>query len=97
MKKLLIGALLLVTSACAFGGTTPILMDVDPPGTPEYKAGWHDGCQSGFATYGSLMYKLQYSFYQNYSMLNNPQYVAGWHEGFDYCRHYNLKWMTQDN
>ncbi len=96
MRKLFLIPVLALSS-CAFGGSSPLFMNVDQPGPPEYKAGWKDGCQSGLATYGSVFYKAQYSFYQNYSMMNNPAYVAAWHESFDYCRHYNLKWFTQDN
>jgi hypothetical protein len=65
-------------------------------GPPEYQSGWEDGCGSGLATYGTVFDKWSHSFYQNYSMLSNPNYVAAWHEAFDYCRHYNYKWNTQD-
>ncbi len=74
----------------------PSFMKIPEQGPPEYQAGWNDGCDSGLATYGTMFDKLGHSFYQNYSMLNNNYYVAAWHEGFDYCRHYNLKWNTQN-
>jgi len=96
MRKILLLSVIAL-NACTFGFSTPVLMDMDPPGPPEYKAGWKDGCQSGFATYGTAIYKMEYSFYQNYSMMRDPSYNAAWHESFDYCRHYNLKWLTQDN
>lgn len=95
MKKLLLLSTIAI-NGCTFGFSTPTLMNMDPPGPPEYKAGWKDGCGSGLATYGTAIYKMEYSFYQNYSMMKNPHYVAGWHEAFDYCRHYNLKWQTHE-
>ena len=95
MKKIILKLSLLVfVTAC--GGPRPALMSMDPPGPPEFKAGWKDGCESGFATYGPSHYKLYYSFYQNYGMLKNPHYNAAWHEAFNFCRHYNYKWNTHD-
>jgi len=96
MKIFFIFALFLLTSCNALGGPKPFLMDADPEGPPEFKAGWKDGCQSGFATYGTALNKMYYSFYQDFNMLKNPSYNAAWHEAFDYCRHYNLKWNTHD-
>lgn len=75
---------------------TPLFMDMDPPGSPEFKAGWKHGCESGFATYGSIYNKIAYSFYQDYNMLSVPDYDVAWHEAFNYCRHYNLKWQVHD-
>lgn len=90
MKKTLLISFLFLQS-CA-----PLFMDMDPPGSPEFKAGWKDGCESGFATYGTLFNKMRYSFYQNYDMLANQEYTAAWHESFNYCRHYNMKWEVHD-
>ena len=90
MKKLLI-TLLLLLQCCA-----PIFIDMDPPGSPEFKAGWKDGCESGLATYGTMFNKMRYEFYQNYSMLAHRDYDVAWHESFNYCRHYNLKYLSHD-
>ena len=71
-------------------------LDLDPPGSPEFKMGFKDGCESGLATYGTIFYKARYSFYQNYDMLSNIDYDRAWHESFNYCRHYNLKYQTHN-
>jgi hypothetical protein len=91
MKKLIAIALISSLQSCA-----PSFMDMDPPGSPEFKAGWKDGCESGMATYGSMFNKMRYSFYQNYDLLSVPDYDAAWHESFNYCRHYNLKFLVHD-
>lgn len=56
-KFLLILTTLFLLSSCHlpnnFGFYQPITMDLDAPdGTPEFKAGWRDGCRSGAATGG---------------------------------------------
>lgn len=91
MKKLITILLLVCATSCA-----PILLEMDPPGSPEFKAGYRDGCESGLATYGTVFNKMRYSFYQNYDMLSNSDYDHAWHEAFNYCRHYNLKYQTHD-
>lgn len=78
------------------GGPSPITIDQDVPGPPEYKQGWRHGCESGFATYGPVHYKFAYSFYQDFNMLDDRYYNAAWHEAFNFCRHYSLKWHTHD-
>ena len=96
MKKLLSIIALLGLVSCSSFGPEPLFMSTNIPGPPEYKAGWKDGCESGYATYAPAHYKMWYAYYQNYGMLKNPQYNAGWHEAFDYCRHYSLRWNSHD-
>lgn len=91
MKKLALCCLALAVQSCG-----PGFMNMDPPGSPEFKQGWHDGCESGLSTYAPAYYKLYYKFYQNYEMLSNHDYDVGWHESFNYCRHYELKWSSHD-
>lgn len=86
---------LFMLTACTQEGPWPILMSNDVEGSPEFKAGWKHGCESGFATYGTAPYKMFYSFYQDYAMMSNRDYDSAWHESFDYCRHYIYKWNTQ--
>lgn len=94
MKKFVLILLLLLTS-CTQDGPWPILMSNKVEGSPEFQAGWKHGCESGFATYGTMIYKMRYSFHQEYAMLSNQDYDSAWHEAFDYCRHYVYKWNTQ--
>jgi hypothetical protein len=96
MRIVLAISILLIATSCTWLRPHPLFMATDVPGTPEYKRGWQDGCQSGLATYGTAVNKLMNSFYQDYRMMKNPQYDAAWHESFDYCRHYNYKWQSQD-
>ena len=59
---------------------------IDPPGPPEYKLGWEDGCDSGLSAEGGWDYKLLYGFKKRPEMASNDQYKQGWNEGFTYCR-----------
>lgn len=95
MRKLFLMASLVLMQSCV-GGPHPMFMDMDPPGSPEFKMGFKHGCESGFATYGTIFNKSYYEFYQNYDMLENIDYDRAWHEAFNYCRHYNYKWNTHD-
>jgi hypothetical protein len=73
--------------ALALAGCRPLgVMIVDPPGAPEYKLGWEDGCDSGLSAEGGLDYKLMYGFKKRPEMSSNDQYKQGWNEGFTYCR-----------
>ena len=64
-------------AACA----TP--MFTMPPGPPEYRIAFHDGCDAGYAYAGSPFYRQSY-------VANPPQsdelYAAGWYAGFDQCK-----------
>lgn len=95
MRVLLI-TLLLLTSACSsgklWGGPAPHSLPQTVEGPIEYQEGYKDGCQSGLATYGPAHYKSYYTFYQNFSMLDNRYYNAAWHESFDFCRHFSYKY-----
>lgn len=87
---------LTVVTACTNPRPNPLFLETDVPGTPEYNQGWKHGCESGLSTYGTAIQKMTNRFYQDYRMLDNPDYNAAWHESFDYCRHYNYKWQSQD-
>ena len=95
MKKIFLTAILLMLAGCTQEGPWPILMPNHVEGSPEFQAGWKHGCESGFATYGTAIYKMWYSFHQEYAMMSNRDYDSAWHESFDYCRHYIYKWNTQ--
>lgn len=97
MIKYIAITVLLITCSCTWARPHPLFMATDVPGPPEYKKGWEHGCESGLATYGTVINKFSNKFYQDYRMMKDHYYDAGWHEGFDYCRHYNLKWQTQDH
>ena len=61
--------------------TTP--MFTMPPGPPDYRIGYHDGCDAGYAYAGSPFYE--------YSDITQPpvsgdDYAAGWQEGFFKCK-----------
>ncbi len=83
MKKyLVISALALTLSGCK-----PLWLSfVDPPGPPEYKLGWEDGCDSGMSAEGGWADKMMHGFKKRPEMAANDQYKQAWNEGFTYCR-----------
>src|ERR1700743_1612287 len=81
-RNLIISSLLLLPC-----GSRPMYLNtVEPPGPPEYKLGWEDGCDSGLSAEGGWDYKLMYGFKKRPEMENSEQYKAGWNDGFSYCR-----------
>ena len=53
---------------------------------PDARAGWHDGCKSGYAVYGNHMYKVFYQYTRDASKVGNEQYEMNWYEAYNYCR-----------
>ena len=83
MKKYII----IMGLAFALGGCRPVWLSmVDPPGSPEYKLGWEDGCDSGLSAEGNWADKMMYGFKKRPEMAANDQYKQAWNEGFTYCR-----------
>ena len=92
-KFLLITAALILISSCRmptnFGFYQQITMDMNvPDGTPEFKAGWRDGCRSGLAN-GSFLNSAAYltesgpSFSPVYT--HNGQYNTAWGNAYWAC------------
>lgn len=74
--------LIFSTAVLLIGGcTTP--MFTMPPGPIDYRVGFHDGCDAGYAYAGS-------PFYQSSDVTEPPKsdeaYHSGWQAGFDTCR-----------
>jgi hypothetical protein len=83
MKRLLPFFLL----AAALPGCRPLsLYGVEPSGPPEYRIGWEDGCNSGLAAQGGVMYKMAFGFQKRPELNDNDLYKTAWNEGFTYCR-----------
>jgi len=94
MLKIIIASLFLVGCSTLLPKYVPFEEDI--PGSPEWKLGWKHGCESGYVTYGHVIYRVIYKFYQDYKMLSNQDYNVAWHEGYNTCRHYMLKLSTAD-
>jgi hypothetical protein len=91
MKHYIIGVVLLCAFALLTACSTP--MFTMPPGTPEYRTAFHDGCDAGYAYAGS-------PFYAQGHATNPPPsdqtYAAGWYAGFEQCRvnYQHIQWTT---
>ena len=95
MRKFLLILLFSVVAACSVGGNNiirpldPPFMPTPPPNTPqEYRQGWLDGCETGFAAHGYDVYRVAYKFKQDPSLVMNPVYYKAWKDAENYCRTY---------
>lgn len=69
----------------------PATLDLEPPpGPPEYRQGWSDGCESGMDAYAPQFQKLVRAFdlKQDPKLRNNPVYYRAWKDAFLYCAMY---------
>lgn len=72
----------------------PVSFSMDPPpGPPEYRQGWKDGCESGSDAYTSDLYKMINAFQlrQDPVLRNNKMYYQVWKDAFLYCA---IAWET---
>jgi hypothetical protein len=53
---------------------------------PDSKQGWKDGCESGYAVYGTNVYKSFYGFKRDTTKVGNYEYETEWYNGYNYCR-----------
>lgn len=70
------------------------LVDGAPEGTPAFRYGWKDGCESGLAAYGTLLYKAAYSYKYDSASLQDNEYHNAWEMGFRHCRWYVNTWTS---
>ncbi len=82
MKRTLFALSFLLLASCRPPGT----YFVEPSGPPEYKLGWQDGCDSGVAAQGGMVYKMAFGFQKRPELGDNDLYKTAWNEGFTYCR-----------
>ncbi len=69
----------------------PASLSMDPPpGPPEYRQGWIDGCESGSHAYTNNFYKALGAFElrQDPVLRNNKMYYQVWKDAFLYCALY---------
>ncbi|MEM7617656.1 MAG: hypothetical protein AAF195_04675 [Pseudomonadota bacterium] len=96
-----VSLIILITTLCSCNSlTTPRPYGIDnglvegaPPGSPGFRYGWKDGCESGMAAYGSLHYKISYGFKYDRTALHNDEYHKAWEMGFRHCRWYTAAWV----
>lgn len=57
-------------------------------GSPEYKQGWKDGCETGLSSMTNDYYRAFYQYRVDVNLVNNETYYRAWKDTFNYCRHY---------
>lgn len=101
VKKLFVVLLVMFAASSCNSITKPVphglysnLIDGAPEGTPGFRYGWKEGCESGMAAYGSLHYKMAYNFKYDRTALHNDEYHKAWEMGFRHCRWYTQTWVS---
>ncbi len=89
--------LIVTLSACQqFTKPRPWGLGETPDGTPEFRKGWEDGCDTGLRAYGGHWYRNRSGykhFKQDLTLIHNPEYYRAWRDAFTYCRWYVWNWQ----
>jgi hypothetical protein len=54
-------------------------------GSPDYRQGYADGCQSGYGGYGNSFNKMFSPWKQDPNQVTNPVYYQVWKDAYTYC------------
>ncbi len=69
-----------------FGGLRPAgFSPTITYGPPDYRQGYADGCQSGYAGYGNSFNKMFLPWRQDPDKVTNPVYYQMWKDAYTYC------------
>ncbi len=98
MKIILLIATMFCISCTGF--TQPLghahgMQDGAPEGTPQFRMGWRDGCQTGFHVSGDTHYKFLNSFTFKADFIEDDEYNEAWYMGFNHCRWYIASWQRR--
>ena len=88
MRSLAVIGVLGVLTACS----TPTF--TAPPGPQEYRVGYHDGCDAGYAWAGSPVYPA--SDATEPARMDEP-YRTGWLAGYSRCKRHYQRLQFQTN
>ncbi len=102
MKKcgvMVMVAMLMSIAACEHSPYRPRPWGIGdaPPGPPEFRKGWEDGCDTGIGAYGNDFYKVFYTYKQDLNLIQNPVYYRAWKDAYTYCRWYTEQWAKPWN
>ncbi len=78
-----------------FGGNQKMLFE-GPPGPPNFKQGWKDGCETGISATANQYQKMFYKFKQDSALAQDPTYYTGWKTAFDYCQRYMFQYLKRE-
>ncbi len=98
LRLLIILAIILQLSACKkvqqmVFEPRPWGMAETPDGSPVFRQGWEDGCNTGLGVYGGSAYRVNaYKFRQDITQTDNPEYYRAWKDAYTYCRWYVWNW-----
>jgi hypothetical protein len=97
LNYLAIMVLCLSLTSCSlfqqFVNPRPLGMSETPDGSPIFKQGWEDGCETGLNAYGNEYYKNLHSFQQDPYLIHDPEYYRAWNDSYQYCRWYTWVWV----
>ena len=76
-RAAVLAGVVLLLAGC---GTTMLSV---PPGPGDYRDGYRDGCDSGYAASGNFLYARDYDAERAEA---NEQYALGWQAGYGKCQ-----------
>lgn len=68
-----------------------------PDGSPMFRYGWSDGCDTGLSSYGNDRYKIKYKYTQQPDLLKNKDYYRAWKDAYNYCSWYTYNWAREEH
>jgi len=98
MKIIFIVIFMVLTSCTGYKqplGYSHGMQNNAPEGTPLFKMGWKDGCQTGFKVSGDTHYKWVNSFAFKADFIEDSDYNEAWYMGFNHCRWYIASWQRR--
>ncbi len=64
----------------------PLLLETEVnTGPPEYRQGYHDGCRSAMAAYGTSYMKTVYKINKQAQYATSRMYNQAWKDSWNYC------------
>lgn len=97
-NKIILIIILLVLNSCSYltnprpFGLFKAMNNQFPEGSSVFKDAWHNGCTSGLASAGPLIYKIAYKYEYDPEQINNREYYDTWKIAFRHCRWYVTAW-----
>lgn len=83
-KNIAISIILIFVSACNFYRPMFVPSEV-PDGPPEFKAGWYDGCRTGFGSQKSANASIYKATFGSGIYQHDPIYQKAWSSAFYTC------------
>jgi len=91
IQRIILLLIVIFTTACQVDPTDH-MADYDQylvNTSPDFKKGWHDGCESGTKSSTNSFYQMFYkgNKQDGFKMATSPEYSNAWNKAWWYCTH----------